>query len=170
MVLLWDDSDGQYDHQFPPNVHFSGNVAQDTLYGVGKAENPQALMCMAPPGQPAPPADRVFEMRCGYGERLPLLVISPFAKENHVDHTLVDQTSVLRFIEDNWSLPRLGHGSFDAEAGSLLGMFDFEHPRDDVLMLNHLTGNPNHPPTVDQVSLTPDLAADRRHGDRQRPT
>jgi phospholipase C len=155
VVLLWDDSDGLYDHQFPPNVHFSGNLAQDTLYGVGKAENRQALMCMAPPGQPAPPADRVFEMRCGYGERLPLLVISPFAKENHVDHHLVDQTSVLRFIEDNWGLPRLGHGSFDVEAGSLLCMFDFEHPRDDVFMLNHLTGNPNHPPTVDRVSLSP---------------
>ena len=155
-MLLWDDSDGQYDHQFPPNVHFSGNVANDTLYGVGKTENPQALMCMAPPGEPAPPADRVFPMRCGYGERLPLLVVSPFARENHVDHTLVDQTSVLKFIEDNWNLPRLGHGSFDAEAGSLLGMFDFEHPRDDVLMLNHLTGNPNQPPQVAQVSLTPD--------------
>jgi phospholipase C len=155
VVLLWDDSDGQYDHQFPPNVHFSGNVANDTLYGVGKADNPQALMCMAQPGDPAPPADRVFPMRCGYGERLPLLVISPFAKENHVDHTLVDQTSVLRFIEDNWNLPRLGHGSFDHEAGSLLGMFDFAHPRDDVLMLNHLTGNPNRPPTVNHVSLTP---------------
>ena len=156
VVLLWDDSDGQYDHQFPPNVHFSGNVANDTLYGVGKAENPTALMCMAPPGEPAPPDDRVFQMRCGYGERLPLLVVSPFARENHVDHTLVDQTSVLRFIEDNWSLPRLGHSSFDAEAGSLLDMFDFGQPRDDVLMLNHLTGNPNRPPTVDHVSLTPD--------------
>jgi phospholipase C len=156
VVLLWDDSDGQYDHQFPPNVHFSGNIANDTLYGVGKAENPRALMCMAPPGQPAPPDDRIFEMRCGYGERLPLLVVSPFAKDNYVDHTLVDQTSVLRFIEDNWSLPRLGHGSFDAEAGSLLGMFDFAQPRDDVLILNHLTGNPNRPPTVDHVSLTPD--------------
>ena len=82
-------------------------------------------MCMAPPGSRHLPADRVFPMRCGYGERLPLLVISSFAKENYVDHTLVDQTSVLRFIEDNWTLPRLDHGSFDAEAGSLLNMFDF---------------------------------------------
>ena len=95
-------------------------------------------------------------MRCGYGERLPLLVVSPYAQENDVDHTLVDQTSVLRFIEDNWGLPRLGHGSFDADAGSLLGMFDFTQPRDDVLMLNHLTGNPDRPPTVDHVSVTPD--------------
>ena len=40
--------------------------------------------------------------RCGYGTRQPLLVISPFAKHNHIDHTLTDQTSVLKFIEDNW--------------------------------------------------------------------
>lgn len=156
VVLLWDDSDGQYDHQFPPNVHFSGNVALDTLYGVGKADSPQALMCMAPPGQPAPPAEKVFPVRCGYGERLPLLVVSPYAQENVVDHTLVDQTSVLRFIEDNWGLPRLGQGSFDGEAGSLLGMFDFTRRRDDVLLLNHLTGNPDRPPTMDHVSLAPD--------------
>ena len=38
VVLAWDDSDGQYDHQFPPNVHHSGNLAKDTLYGVGKAD------------------------------------------------------------------------------------------------------------------------------------
>jgi phospholipase C len=156
VVLAWDDSDGQYDHQFPPNVHFSGNVALDTLYGVGKADSPQALMCMAPPDQPAPPVEKVFPVRCGYGERLPLLVVSPYAQENVVDHTLVDQTSVLRFIEDNWGLPRLGEGSFDVDAGSLLGMFDFTRRRDDVLLLNHLTGNPDRPPTIDHVSVTPD--------------
>ena len=47
--------------------------------------------------------------RCGYGTRLPLLVISPYAKQNYVDHALTDTTSVLRFIEDNWNLGRLGN-------------------------------------------------------------
>ena len=83
----------------------------------------------------ARPGDRVFEMRCGYGERLPLLVVSPYAQDNHVDHTLIDQTSVLQFIEDNWGLGRLGHESFDAEAGSLL-----EHVR-----LQPTAGRPAHP-------------------------
>jgi len=36
--------------------------------------------------------------RCGYGPRLPLVVISPFAKENYVDHRITDQSSILRFI------------------------------------------------------------------------
>jgi hypothetical protein len=45
--------------------------------------------------------------RCGYGTRLPLLVISPFAKQNFVDSFVTDVTSILRFIDDNWSLGRI---------------------------------------------------------------
>jgi hypothetical protein len=52
--------------------------------------------------------------RCGYGQRLPLLVISPYAKVDYVDHSLTDQTSILQFIEDNWNLGRIGSSSFDA--------------------------------------------------------
>src|SRR5215831_16853713 len=66
-----------------------------------------------------------FPARCGYGPRLPLLVISPFAKENYVDHTTTDQSSILRFIEDNWGLGRLGNGSTDTFAGTLNNMFNF---------------------------------------------
>ena len=63
--------------------------------------------------------------RCGYGPRLPLLVISPYAKRNYVSHTLSDQTSVLRFIEDIWlGGARVSEISFDRKAGSLLDMFD----------------------------------------------
>jgi phospholipase C len=152
VVLAWDDSDGEYDHQFPPNVHRSGNATLDGLYGTTST-----TLCLAPSGEqvPGPPVTRV-EMRCGYGERLPFLIVSPYAKDNRVDHTLIDQTSVLRFIEDNWSLGRLGHASFDAEAGSLLNMFDFGHHRDDTLVLNHFTGNPNRAPEIESLSITPD--------------
>lgn len=64
--------------------------------------------------------------RCGYGPRQPLLVISPYARQNFVDNTLTDETSILRFIEDNWQLGRLGDQSMDAKAGSLGNMFDFD--------------------------------------------
>jgi len=50
-----------------------------------------------------------YQTRCGYGPRQPLLVISPFAKRNFVDHTVTDQSSVLRFIEDNWETGRIGN-------------------------------------------------------------
>ena len=66
--------------------------------------------------------------RCGYGTRLPLLVISPFARSNFVDHTLTDQTSIIRFIEDNWLNGERVQpgGSFDTIAGTLENMFDFD--------------------------------------------
>src|SRR5262249_52395280 len=63
-----------------------------------------------------------YQDRCGYGVRQPLLVISPFARQNFVDHSVTDQSSILRFIEDNWNLGRIGNQSFDALAGSLGGM------------------------------------------------
>ena len=67
--------------------------------------------------------------RCGPGTRIPFLVISPWARPNHVDTCTVSLASVVRFIEDNWLKgTRLGGGSFDATAGSVAGMFDFKSP------------------------------------------
>ena len=77
-----------------------------------------------------------YQDRFGYGPRLPFLVISPYAK-----HTVNDQTSILRFIEDNWGLPRIGHQSFDAIAGSILTHFDFTAaPHTETVLLNATTG------------------------------
>jgi phospholipase C len=67
--------------------------------------------------------------RCGYGPRTPLLIISPYARQNYVDHQITDQSSILRFIEDNWNLGRIGNGSTDVKAGTLNGMFDFTSGR-----------------------------------------
>jgi phospholipase C len=56
-----------------------------------------------------------------------LLVISPWARHNFVDHTLTDQSSVLRFVEDNWLKgERLGAGSFDTIANPINNLFNFE--------------------------------------------
>jgi len=82
-----------------------------------------------------------YQDRAGYGPRLPLMVISPYAKHNYVSHTLTDQSSILKFIEDNWSLGRIGDSSYDAVAGSINNMFDFKHgSRDIKLFLNPVTG------------------------------
>ncbi len=109
VVISYDDSDGWYDHAYSGVRNPSDTVA-DALTGTG--------LC----GTGAPMAGQ--QGRCGYGPRLPLLVVSPWAKQNYVDHTLTDQSSILRFVEDNWRLPRIA-GSFDSIAGSLDGMFDF---------------------------------------------
>ncbi|HLH22153.1 MAG TPA: acid phosphatase [Chloroflexota bacterium] len=59
----------------------------------------------------------------GPGERVPTLIISPFAKRGFVDHTPYDTTSILRFIEWRWNLPALGPR--DAAVNNLLNAFDF---------------------------------------------
>jgi hypothetical protein len=53
-----------------------------------------------------------------------------------------DEASIVRFIEDNWSLGRIGSGSADAVAGSLGGMFDFSRPSPQRLLLEPSTGQP----------------------------
>ena len=126
IVITYDDSDGWYDHQAPSIVNVSSSAA-DALNGSGVC-NSGAQQNGAAPTTPLLGNDgKPAQGRCGYGTRIPLLVISPFAKKNFVDHTLVDQSSVLRFIEDNW----LGGariqpgGSFDTIAGSIENMFQF---------------------------------------------
>jgi len=74
--------------------------------------------------------------------RQPLMVISPYAKANFVDHSLTDQSSVIRFVEDNWlGGQRIGGGSFDSLASSIAQMFNFNKIRNNgVLFLNPSTG------------------------------
>jgi phospholipase C len=129
IMLTYDDSDGWYDHAMPPIVNPSADLATDALNGTG--------IC----GHGTPLAGH--QDRCGYGPRLPLLLISPYARRNAVDGSLTDQTSVLRFIEDNWlGGERIGHGSFDTLAGSLNGLFDWTVPQFAPLILNPETGEP----------------------------
>jgi phospholipase C len=45
--------------------------------------------------------------RWGPGSRVPAIIISPFAKRHHVDHTQYDTTSILRFIVRRFNLPKL---------------------------------------------------------------
>ena len=126
IIVMYDDSDGWYDHQMSPIVNSSAvlNTASpangDQLNGPGVCGNGTPL--------------EGIQGRCGYGPRLPLLVISPFARSNFVDHTLTDQSSVTRFIEENWGTGQIGGGSYDQLAGPLWNMFDFDDNH-----FNHLT-------------------------------
>jgi phospholipase C len=60
----------------------------------------------------------------GPGTRIPAIIISPYAKRKHVDHTSYETVSILKFIEQRWGLPPLS--SRDAQANNLLNAFDFE--------------------------------------------
>jgi phospholipase C len=124
VIIAYDDSDGWYDHAMPPIVMQSTDAA-DALSG------PASCGVGAVTG---------YQGRCGYGPRLPLLAISPYAKRNFIDHTTTDQSSILRFVEDNWQLGRIGDQSFDALAGPLTGLFDFTHRDGRRLFLDPASG------------------------------
>ncbi len=125
VIIAWDDSDGWYDHVLGPIVKQSNDPTADQLTGAGSCGTATA---------------GAFQGRCGYGPRLPLLVVSPWARRNFVDHTTSDQSSILRFIEDNWVLGRIGNQSYDELAGPLTGMFDFAHRDGRRLFLDPSTG------------------------------
>jgi phospholipase C len=63
----------------------------------------------------------------GFGFRVPMLTISPYAREGFIDHHVGEFSNVLRFIEDNWGLGRrLTHR--DRAATNLSYNFDFSRP------------------------------------------
>ncbi|MGN6762679.1 MAG: phospholipase C [Leifsonia sp.] len=123
VVVAYDDSDGWYDHVAPKVLNGSNDSAVDSS------------VCTSVTQVAGGYADR-----CGPSQRLPLLLISPWAAQNTVDHTAIEQTSVLRFIENNWLTGRIGDASFDARAGSLGGLFDWRHPQHRQVLLDPATG------------------------------
>jgi len=139
VVIAYDDSDGWYDHQMPPTVNQSATAA-DALTGTGLCGSGTNAL----PGATATAVHA--QGRCGYGPRLPLMVISPWSRQNYVDHTITDQSSILRFIEDNWLNGARIQGSFDAIAGSLDSMFNFQaSPNTAQFLLSETSGEPLNP-------------------------
>jgi phospholipase C len=138
VVINYDDSDGWYDHQIGPIINQSVTAA-DELTGEGACGTGEGAL----PGV-NPSTTPHAQGRCGYGPRLPFIVISPWAKTNFVDHTLTDQSSSIHFIEDNWlGATRIGGGSTDAISGALDNMFNFKQPPSpSTLLLNEDTGEP----------------------------
>ncbi|MFT8980051.1 phospholipase C [Gluconobacter oxydans] len=134
IIIDYDDSDGWYDHAFQKPLWGSFDGTADQLNGAG--------ICGTAGSAPKGVAGKPVNGRCGPGTRIPLIVISPYARKNFVSHRLTSQASVVRFIEDNWlSGKRLGGGSFDAAAGQINPMFDFtQTPNTTPLILDPDTG------------------------------
>ena len=121
VVIAYDDSDGWYDHQAPTIKNSSNDPKNDA-----------AICTTSGAKELAGYADR-----CGPGPRLPMLVISPYAKTNFVGHTVVTQPSILKFIEGNWFTGSIGDGSFDATAGNLNTLFDFTQSNNKTVLLKN---------------------------------
>ena len=133
VIITYDDSDGWYDHQFAQTLRSSFDAVTTVAVNTGSKSLVGADQLSGPGSCTGPSASQgiglgggVVNGRCGPGTRIPFIVISPWAKVNYVDHTQLTQASVIRFIEDNWmSGTRLGGGSDDATAGSIMSMFNF---------------------------------------------
>ncbi len=127
IMVTYDDSDGWYDHQIMPVVNGSSTSA-DTPF------------CSS-----VPTTLDSWTTRCGFGQRLPFLVISPWTRQNYVSGNLTNTVSITKFIEDNWLRgQRIGNGSFDRISGSLYArgaLLNFRvRPNFRPVILNPTTG------------------------------
>ena len=155
VILAYDDSDGFYDHvDAATEGHALPGVPQNASQD-GAAATAQGYDALTAPGQCGNPttnppltntAGQPEQGRCGLGPRLPFVVISPYARTNFVSHTMTDQSSVVKFIEENWGLPQIA-GSAANQAGSIDDMFNFNQTPSPVLFLNGSTGEPESGPT-----------------------
>ncbi len=127
VVVTYDDSDGWYDHAAPKVVNGSDDATTDAAICTSVAVTIGAA-----------------NDRCGYSQRLPLVVISPWTRQNYVSGNLTNTASVVKFIEDNWLHGKSIPGSFDASSGSLDapgGVLDFKaYPHLKPVILNPSTG------------------------------
>ena len=152
VIINYDDSDGWYDHVYAgvqnPSVSVGDNLT-NTVTGSISATSPVSGQCGPNPQTSTPLAGE--QGRCGFGPRLPMIVISPCAKQNYVDHNLSDQASIVNFIEYNWGLSSIS-GSFDSALSStdatenvpfdLAGMFDFSKCDAQAVQMDPTTGRP----------------------------
>jgi phospholipase C len=132
VIINYDDSDGWYDHVYSGVTNPSASVADNLTNSVLKPSIGTSGVCGSQDGGSEPLGGE--QGRCGFANRLPMLVISPYAKQNYVDHNVSDQSSIINFVEYNWGLDGIKQ-SFDAALArtdskehvkfDLGGMFDF---------------------------------------------
>jgi phospholipase C len=126
LFLTYDEHGGIYDHVAPPEACPPDDIAPDFRTDEDKAFDAKT------PGT-------TFDH---YGFRVPMIVISPFAKQSYVSHHVYDHTSITRFIETVFKLPALTNR--DANADPMTDFFDFDSPA-------FMTPPDLPAPTVDQA-------------------
>ena len=99
LLVMYDEHGGYFDHVPPP-------------------------IAIPPDGIPpiVQPGEQLYEGFARYGFRVPSVVVSPYAKRDHVSHVVYDHASVLAFVERKWNLPALTHR--DANANDLTDFLD----------------------------------------------
>jgi phospholipase C len=146
VIVNYDDSDGFYDHVYSgvtnPSTSAADNLTDTTTTGPTSGRCGETGASNRLGGE---------QGRCGFGPRLPMLVISPYSKSDYVDHNLSDQASIINFVEYNWGLAGIP-GSVDQVLANrnrqsripfdLAGMFDFGASHNSALTLDPTTGQP----------------------------
>ncbi|MFT3770357.1 MAG: alkaline phosphatase family protein [Minicystis sp.] len=120
LFVTYDEHGGLWDHVPPPEACPPGDIAP-----------------AIDPGDPPGDFDR-------YGVRVPMIVVSPFAKKHFVGHHVYDHTSIVRFIEDRFTIGAITNRDANAEAP--WEMFDFASPP-------HATPPAITIPTIDQAKM-----------------
>ncbi len=127
IVITYDDSDGWYDHQPSKIISGSDDATEDTAICTSVAITVGTT-----------------NDRCGYSQRLPMVVISPYTRTNYVSSVTTDTASVVKFIEDNWLGGESIKDSYDKSSGSLDargGLLDFKsRPHFRPVILDPATG------------------------------
>jgi phospholipase C len=123
LIWLYDEHGGYYDHVQPPPA-----VAPDTKPAHGAFARFPLLRLVAwtPLGRKLVDADTGPDSYTNYGFRVPAVIVSPYARPEHVTDQVYDHTSVLRTIERKWSLPPLTRR--DAAAADVLDALDLDGP------------------------------------------
>jgi phospholipase C len=109
--LTYDEHGGYYDHVAPPSAIAPDNIPPNQAYAeVGN----DASYTLVPGGYNQ------------YGFRVPLFVVSPWARADYISSVVQDHTSILAFVERKWNLPALTLR--DANAHPMTDYFDFKAP------------------------------------------
>ncbi len=101
LFITYDEHGGYYDHVPPP-----------------RAIKPDSTPPILGPGDARAAYDR-------YGFRVPMIVVSPWAKAGYVSNVVQDHTSMLAFMQRKWNLPAMTFR--DANAAPMTDYFDFKH-------------------------------------------
>jgi phospholipase C len=82
--------------------------------------------------------------RYGDGFRVPTMLVSAYARPGFIDHTVLDHTSFLKFIDQNWNLRPLA--ARDAHANDFMNAFDFSRPPSPAVIVSDVRGARTPPP------------------------
>src|SRR6185369_12316053 len=123
LLITWDENGGLYDHVPPPPA-----CLPDDFPTVDKFE-----------GGGTHSVRGTFD---SLGVRVPLILVSPYARRGHVSHHVTDHTSLIRFIEAKFDLPALSRR--DANAEPPFDLFDFANPDVSLPTLRPAAVDPGH--------------------------